>query len=166
MKHTDEAVIGYTPQPQYKVDLVNQNKVLEGYVLDQIGKLTDHARISPIDVDGRMVAIAKTQIEQGFMWLNRAIFQPKPSYVPDVRLDNALGRVKPVPSANVSYSGSLVERSQRLLDEINAADDDVRSEADMIADAEHDKQLYDVVSEDEMCRVFEDHLVKKQAGVI
>jgi hypothetical protein len=76
MKHTDEAVIGYAPQPQYKIDLVNQNKVLEAYVLDQIAKLTDHARISPKDVDARSVALAKTKIEEAFMWLNRAIFQP------------------------------------------------------------------------------------------
>lgn len=82
MKHTDETVIGYAPQPQYKIDLVNQNKVLEAYVLDQIAKLTDHARISPKDVDARSVALAKTKIEEAFMWLNRAIFQPTQVRVP------------------------------------------------------------------------------------
>jgi len=64
-------VAGYKPtQPDWAVALVNENKLLEERVLRQIEK---HG---PASTDGRWVSIAKTQIEQGFMALNRAVFKP------------------------------------------------------------------------------------------
>lgn len=65
-------VAGYKPtQPQWALDLVNENKVLEERILRQIDK-----HMSVAEIDKRWVAIARTNIEQGFMALNRAVFQP------------------------------------------------------------------------------------------
>jgi len=68
-------VAGYKPtQPQWALDLVNVNKALEEAVLRQI----DHLKVRyPTEIDQRSVAIAKTQTEDMFMRLNRAIFQPQ-----------------------------------------------------------------------------------------
>ena len=68
-------VAGYKPtQPQWAVDLVNVNKALEEAVLRQI----DHLKVRyPTELDQRSVAIARTQTEDMFMRLNRAIFQPQ-----------------------------------------------------------------------------------------
>jgi hypothetical protein len=65
-------VAGYQPQPQAKVDLVNTNKAIEEEVLRALDLL---ATID--DVDKRWLAIARTNIEQGFMAANRAIFKPQ-----------------------------------------------------------------------------------------
>lgn len=70
-EHKGLPVAGYQAQSDAKVALVNENKVLEEKVLRQIDKM----RLDP-DVDQRMVAVAHTNIQQSFMWLNRAVFQP------------------------------------------------------------------------------------------
>lgn len=70
-------VKGYTEQSNDKIDLVNTNKVLEEHMLRRIDELSELARSEPKLVDARMLALARTNIEQGCMWLNRAIFQPK-----------------------------------------------------------------------------------------
>ena len=64
-------VHGYTPQPQGKIDLVNRNKHIEELVLRRIDELRG------LGMDARLCAMAKTQIEIGFMCLNRAIFLPE-----------------------------------------------------------------------------------------
>lgn len=69
-------VAGYnTTQEQWKVDLVNQNKVLEEQVLRQI----DYHAGGPFkgELDQRCVAEARTAIQTAFMWLNRGVFQPQ-----------------------------------------------------------------------------------------
>lgn len=63
---------GYKPQPDYRIDLVNRNKVAEEGILRTMDRLAKH-----FQVDNRWLAIARTNIEQGFMALNRAIFQPE-----------------------------------------------------------------------------------------
>ena len=70
-EHTGLPVEGYRPQPTAAVDLVNENKRLEEEVL----RALDNASLSP-EIDKRMLALARTNIEQGFMWFNRAIFKP------------------------------------------------------------------------------------------
>jgi hypothetical protein len=67
-----DAVKGYTDQPTSKVDLVNRNKVLEEKVL----RVLDELKLT-YDVDLRWLATGRTEIEKGFMAVNRAIFQPK-----------------------------------------------------------------------------------------
>lgn len=65
------SIAGYRQLAPGDIHLANQNKQLEELVLRQLEKVakTD-------GVDGRFVAIAKTHIQEGFMALNRAIFQP------------------------------------------------------------------------------------------
>ena len=73
---TGLTVAGYRPQSQENITLVNENKRLEELVLRQIDKHRNYSD-NPVAVyDWRWVAIAKSQIELGFMALNRAVFQP------------------------------------------------------------------------------------------
>lgn len=83
--HQPMPVAGYTAQPASKVELVNANKQLEERVLRQIDKLLEEAvrnRDAPI-IDARWLSIARTQIEQGFMALNRAVFMPERITLPE-----------------------------------------------------------------------------------
>lgn len=64
-------VEGYKPLTTDKVSLVNVNKKAEERVLRILDEL------SSLDmVDKRWLAIGRTHIEQGFMAVNRAVFQP------------------------------------------------------------------------------------------
>jgi hypothetical protein len=71
--HDGLPVKGYKPQRAEAVALVNVNKELEEYVLRQIDQLRDRYP----DIDLRWLAIGQTDIEQGFMAINRAIFRPE-----------------------------------------------------------------------------------------
>ena len=62
---------GYQPQSDEAVALVNANKVTEEKLLRVMDELKGSDAI-----DQRWLAIARTNIEQGFMALNRAIFRP------------------------------------------------------------------------------------------
>lgn len=70
--HKGLPVAGYKPQPDYNVKLVNENKKLEENVLRAI----DALQAEPT-VDQRWLAVGRTMIEQGFMAVNRSIFQPE-----------------------------------------------------------------------------------------
>lgn len=70
-KHEGLPVAGYRPQDDTALHLVNVNKHLEERVLRRLDFLADVP-----EVDKRWLAIARTQIEQGFMAMNRAIFKP------------------------------------------------------------------------------------------
>lgn len=66
-------VKGYrATQPEWKIDLVNQNKVLEEKILRQIDKHALYAE----GIDKRSVQMARGIAEDLFMRLNRAVFQP------------------------------------------------------------------------------------------
>ena len=69
--HDGLPVAGYRPQSTNSVDLVNANKLLEEQVLREFDALA-----AMPDVDKRWLAVGRTHIEQGFMAVNRAIFQP------------------------------------------------------------------------------------------
>lgn len=73
--HKGLPVAGYKSQSDWAVALVNDNKRLEERVLRQI----DFHQTGPMahELDQRMVALAKTSIQEAFMWLNRAVFQPE-----------------------------------------------------------------------------------------
>ncbi len=60
MTHQPLPVQGYTPQSQAKVDLVNENKVLEEQVLRQLDRLATITGVNgePISIDKRWLAIA------------------------------------------------------------------------------------------------------------
>lgn len=76
--HDTLPVAGYTPQPQYKIDLVNENKRLEETILRQLDRMGGRRFDNNLEpaADPRWLAIARTYIEQGFMALNRSIFKP------------------------------------------------------------------------------------------
>ena len=80
-KHEGLPVAGYKPQNEDAVALVNENKHIEERVLRQIDKHT--LANDAINVDQRMVALARTNIQQAFMWLNRAAFQPGRVQLPE-----------------------------------------------------------------------------------
>jgi hypothetical protein len=71
-------VAGYTAQTDERVALVNANKRLEECVL----RALDLVQANP-DFDQRWLAIARTNIEQGFMAFNRAIFLPERVKLPE-----------------------------------------------------------------------------------
>lgn len=64
-------IAGFTDQSERNKAWVNANKVAEENILRMLDILKD----TP-DLDQRCVAEARTCIQTGFMWMNRAIFQP------------------------------------------------------------------------------------------
>ena len=76
--HDGLPVKGYMPQTDARVALVNENKVLEERVLRQIDRMQGKGNTSldSSEYDQRMVALARTGVQDAFMWLNRAVFQP------------------------------------------------------------------------------------------
>ncbi len=70
-EHNGLPVSGYKPQSGDKVALVNVAKELEERCLRQIEALQTEGVH-----DGRMLALGKTGIQDAFMWINRAVFQP------------------------------------------------------------------------------------------
>lgn len=94
-------VAGYTAQPDAKVALVNEFKADEERLLRKLDRLAApraklssdkplspgewaEVEIDPIpEVDGRWLAIARTHFQEGFMALNRAVFQPQRIKLPE-----------------------------------------------------------------------------------
>ena len=77
-EHKGLPVSGYVPQTDDKVAIVNENKALEERCL----RAAEAIRDTP-GMDGRMAALAITGIQQSFMWLNRAVFQPARVKLPE-----------------------------------------------------------------------------------
>ena len=77
-QHEGLPVAGYQPQSDERVQLVNENKVTEERILRAIERDTKNGRLDP-----RWAAIARTDIEKGFMALNRAVFQPSRAKLPE-----------------------------------------------------------------------------------
>lgn len=71
-------VQGYRPQSEERVAVVNHNKETEERLLREM----EQGRSDGI-LDPRWTAIAKTHFEQGFMALNRAVFQPSRAKLPE-----------------------------------------------------------------------------------
>lgn len=78
MEHKGLPVSGYRPQPTNKVALVNENKDAEERLLRTLDVLQNSGEHDP-----RWLAVARTHIEQGFMAMNRAIFQPERIALPE-----------------------------------------------------------------------------------
>jgi hypothetical protein len=70
-EHQPIPVAGYKPQSQETIDRVNDNKRVEEALLQTMDEMQGNANF-----DQRWLAIARTDIEKGFMALNRAIFKP------------------------------------------------------------------------------------------
>ena len=71
-------VPGYRAQSPEAVAAVTQAKMAEERVL----RLLDQLATMP-GIDGRWFAIGRSHIEQGFMAVNRAVFQPGRVVLPD-----------------------------------------------------------------------------------
>lgn len=67
-------VHGYKDQTQTSIDMVNTNKIDEEHLLRM---LDDMYASMDAAYDKRWLSIARTHFEQGYMALNRAIFQPE-----------------------------------------------------------------------------------------
>jgi hypothetical protein len=65
-------VAGYRAQSAENIALVNEAKQLEERVLRFLDRLTASGAI-----DGRWFSIGRTDIEKGFMAINRSVFQPE-----------------------------------------------------------------------------------------
>jgi hypothetical protein len=75
-------VKGYKPtQPPAAVAAVNTFKELEERCLRAMEALSHPA--TAVDHDPRFLAIGKTQLQQAFMAINRAVFQPGRVSLPD-----------------------------------------------------------------------------------
>ncbi|USN16775.1 hypothetical protein STRZYGA_00540 [Brevundimonas phage vB_BpoS-Strzyga] len=84
-EHDGLPVAGYQKQSQEAVDLVNENKEAEERLLRLIDDL-GNGRSSTGELfaaDPRWLAIARTDLERGFMALNRAIFKPARVILPE-----------------------------------------------------------------------------------
>lgn len=79
-EHEGLPVAGYKSQPDDAVTEVNRNKEIEERLLRRVEDLGNNRSL---EVDGRWLAIAKTQFEQGFMAMNRAIFKPERVQLPE-----------------------------------------------------------------------------------
>lgn len=69
--HNGLPVAGYRPQSGDAVGQVNANKLLEERVLRRLDDL-----FAVDELDKRWLSIARTHVEEGFMAMNRAVFQP------------------------------------------------------------------------------------------
>lgn len=78
MDHKGLPVAGYKAQSDDKVGLVIRNKELEERVLRVIDEL-----MCDDGIDRRWLSVGRTHIEQGFMAVNRAVFQPGRVKLPD-----------------------------------------------------------------------------------
>lgn len=72
--HQPMPVRGYQPQSDENVKLVNEGKAIEAQYIAYLEKLAQLGR-----TDKRMIALAKTNVQQGCMWAYRAVFQPSES---------------------------------------------------------------------------------------
>jgi hypothetical protein len=67
-------VPGYRKQTPAALDVVRQIKALEVQVAEFWKNL--HVSVT-VDVDPRLMAVARTTFSEAFMWFNRAVFQPE-----------------------------------------------------------------------------------------
>lgn len=64
-------VKGYRKVPDVLLEAVNVNKEMEERALRCLEILGKHP-----EIDQRMLAIGRTKVQEAYMWINRAIFQP------------------------------------------------------------------------------------------
>ncbi len=80
-EHDGLPVSGYRPQSGTAIALVNKLKALEERVLRELDELLlDYKDIDP---DKRWLATGRTDIEKGFMAVNRSIFKPSRIALPE-----------------------------------------------------------------------------------
>lgn len=82
--HKPLPIAGYTDQSNKNIDVVNENKRLEELVLRQLDKMIKHNMEADAaglgasaQFDPRFLSLARTNLQQAFMWMNRAVLKPK-----------------------------------------------------------------------------------------
>lgn len=93
-QHEGLPVKGYRPQSGMAVQAVNHNKELEEIML----RLLDGWK-GQQNIDQRWLAIGRTHLEEGFMAINRAIFQPGRVSLPTDTKPGSEYEVKPARTA-------------------------------------------------------------------
>lgn len=78
-EHEGLPVAGYRSQSEENVALVNGFKQSEEYILRTLDELAKEGDT----IDKRWLAIGRTQLEQAFMAINRAVFQPTRVKLPE-----------------------------------------------------------------------------------
>lgn len=76
--HDPLPVKGYSPQSQAKIDQVNKAKQIEERVMRYLDELAELEY-----TDKRAVAIARTNVQDAFMWSVRSIMQPSRISLPE-----------------------------------------------------------------------------------
>jgi hypothetical protein len=71
MDNQHQKIKGYRDLSQAEIDMMNEAKELA----EKCGALID-TLTADVQTDQRAVALAKTNLQQGFMWMVRAIAQP------------------------------------------------------------------------------------------
>lgn len=74
-------VAGYRPQSREAVETVNAVKEMEEHVLRLLDEIADDLMLA---ADKRWLATGRTDIEQGFMAVNRAVFKPERVAIADL----------------------------------------------------------------------------------
>ena len=82
-EHKGLPVHGYQPQSDAKVALVNEFKQDEERLLRKLDGVYDTTEAGMPTYDRRWVAVARTHFQEGFMALNRAVFQPQRISLPE-----------------------------------------------------------------------------------
>lgn len=77
-EHAGLPVAGYRPQSSAAVDLVNEFKVAEERLLRSLDALAKGGEVDP-----RWLATGRTDIEKGFMAVNRSVFKPSRVALPE-----------------------------------------------------------------------------------
>lgn len=72
MDNQHRKISGYRELTQQEVDAMNRIKAKA----EEVGMLIDALRDAP-GIDQRALAIAKTELQTGFMWAVRAVAQPE-----------------------------------------------------------------------------------------
>lgn len=88
-EHNGLPVHGYQPQSDDKVALVNRFKEMEERLLRELDnfEIPEYTRDDGVLMvshgDGRWLSIARTHFQEGFMALNRSVFQPQRVKLPE-----------------------------------------------------------------------------------
>lgn len=94
-EHSGLPVHGYTKQSDDKIAIVNENKILEERLIRRCEELIDHISeyescvnmktsiVKGHPYDARWLRIAITHFQEGFMAMNRAIFNPERIILPE-----------------------------------------------------------------------------------
>lgn len=74
--YTPPPIKGYTPLSPETVDFINEVKAAENTIADLVARIEAKAQLDSSFDAGRWVALARTQLETGFMFAVKALARP------------------------------------------------------------------------------------------